>query len=114
MSEFQPDLTTVPSPAQIDDAWIALLVGAIIIFIVSLIAILILCLFWHRYKRRGPYPTEAYVLGNKPNSTRPMPIPIEPYHPPDNYETQVGRRLRKRRRTRSFRSVENGSVRSAG
>ncbi|CAF3545751.1 unnamed protein product [Rotaria sp. Silwood1] len=73
------------SPSKrIDEPWIALLVLGIVIFFLSIIAIIVLCLLWRRYQQRTQIKN---YLNNKSNGIRQIPVQID-NRQSKSYETQ--------------------------
>ncbi|CAF2948324.1 unnamed protein product [Rotaria sp. Silwood2] len=69
---------------QIDEPWIALLVLGILIFFLSIVAIIVLCLLWRRYQHRIQSKNN---LNNKSNGIRQIPVHID-NRQSKSYETQ--------------------------
>ncbi|CAF1118675.1 unnamed protein product [Rotaria sordida] len=69
---------------RIDKPWIALLALGILIIFLSIIAIIVLYLFWRRYQKRIQFKNN---LNNKSHSIRKIPIQINDRQS-KSYETQ--------------------------
>jgi hypothetical protein len=66
---------------QFDVSWIVLIIVGILVFILSVITIVVLCLLWRRHRK-------SRQLNNKPNGSIQIPVQIE-NRQSQNYETQV-------------------------
>ena len=81
-------ITTTDIYKPIDDAWIGLLVLAILILILSVGAILALVFLWQRYQRRLQIYRQSQA--SKLSQRQPVPVWVENYPTTNtNYETQV-------------------------
>jgi len=88
MNGIDSTILDAPVYKRIDDPWIALLVLSILLFVVSGIAIIVLYIFWRRYRQLTKVTNESYILSNKPTGRRQIPIQIQD-QPPKFYEPQV-------------------------
>lgn len=96
MSTASPTVTQTGVYKPIDDAWIGLLVLAILIFVLSIIGLILLLILWNRYQKQKQLVKDVDKSTATSNVTtnaagaarRPIPVQVEPY-PPTNYETQV-------------------------
>jgi hypothetical protein len=73
----------LPVFTRIDDPWIALLILGIFMFILSVVAIVVLCLLWRRHKKHT-----QFVVNNQFDATAQQPAQIQNRHS-QTYETQV-------------------------
>lgn len=88
MSDIDSSPIEVPVYKTIDGPWIGLLVLSILIFVISIIAIVVLYFLWRRHQQNTQFYNESYILSNKPTGKTKIPIRIEDQQP-NSFETQV-------------------------
>ena len=88
MADIDSFLSRAPVFKSIDEPWIGLLVLGIVIFVASVIAIILLFIFWRRHQKQTEVQNRSYILSNKPTGKRQIPVQLGDEQP-QSYETQV-------------------------